>query len=316
MKSPVKQFALPFLVLANIMFATEFPAVKLTVGAVGPWMLPFWELLLGALVLLPIFYLEYRRTERTPFIVLRELTSRPNLILFILCAVTALTTNVFLMWGIKLAQASDAALLSLTIPVLAAVLAWMFLRERLTVLQLIAFFIAALGAVVMSSPRFRGAGPMGLENMQGDVLIFLSCASSALYIVVSKPLLKKFTACELLIPSWLAVVVIFAIGISGLRPTFWAEIQNYQFRSWVGIIVVGFVSKGLAMACFLSVLRYLDVAQVVLSTYLLPLFGVLLSVVVAHESISLGMVLGGILVLAANVVMTGLPRMRKKVAAL
>jgi drug/metabolite transporter (DMT)-like permease len=69
-------------------------------------------------------------------------------------------------------------------------------------------------------------------------------------------------------------------------------------------MVLGAFSWGIAMVLFFWVLKRLEVAQVSVSVYLMALFGVILSVAMLHEKMSMLQIVGGGLVLAATVFLT------------
>jgi drug/metabolite transporter (DMT)-like permease len=58
------------------------------------------------------------------------------------------------------------------------------------------------------------------------------------------------------------------------------------------------------MVLWMWVLKRLDVGQISTSIYLLPLFGLVLSVISVHDHITLSQVLGGSLTVAGTVTLT------------
>jgi drug/metabolite transporter (DMT)-like permease len=79
---------------------------------------------------------------------------------------------------------------------------------------------------------------------------------------------------------------------------------GYPWQAWVSVFILGAFSWGVAMVLCFRVLKRLEVAQVSVSVYLTALFGVILSVALLHEKMTMAQLLGGGLVLAATVFLT------------
>jgi drug/metabolite transporter (DMT)-like permease len=82
------------------------------------------------------------------------------------------------------------------------------------------------------------------------------------------------------------------------------RIAGYSSATWCAIAVLGFLSWGIAMILWMWVLKRLDVGQISTSIYLLPIFGLILSVLAAHDRIRLPQLLGGVITLSGTVTLT------------
>jgi drug/metabolite transporter (DMT)-like permease len=82
------------------------------------------------------------------------------------------------------------------------------------------------------------------------------------------------------------------------------RIAGYSTATWLAIAVLGFLSWGVAMILWMWVLNRLEVGQVSTSIYLLPLFGLILSIVTVHDRITLSQILGGALTVVGTVTLT------------
>ena len=69
---------------------------------------------------------------------------------------------------------------------------------------------------------------------------------------------------------------------------------------WIVILM----SWGIAMVLWMWVLNRLEVGQVSTSIYLLPLFGLILSIITVHDRITLSQILGGSLTVAGTATLT------------
>ena len=86
------------------------------------------------------------------------------------------------------------------------------------------------------------------------------------------------------------------------RPFFY--LTGYSSSAWWAVVCLGLLPWGLAMVLWMWVLKRLEVGQVSASIYLLPFFGLLLSVLTVHDQMRVHQALGGVLVLIGTLVLT------------
>jgi drug/metabolite transporter (DMT)-like permease len=140
----------------------------------------------------------------------------------------------------------------------------------------------------------------GSKLLAGNLVIFLAGAGSAFYNAFGKKLLARFSEIEVLIYGY-----IFACVLCGALSTFFGSrpfyrVTGYPFSVWIGILVLGGLSWGLAMALWMWVLNRLDLSQISSSVYLLSFFGVVLSAITLHEKLTATQIFGGLIVLSAT----------------
>jgi drug/metabolite transporter (DMT)-like permease len=253
--------------------------------------LNFWTFLLAALLLLPFLV-----RPRRPRLSLSWPICRDFLVLAVL---GLLPPSVCLSWGIAHSSASNASLISLTIPVLMVVMAVIMLGEHMTLLRWISIAAALLGTLVISRISVDRSF-FESKLLAGNVVIFLAGAGSAFYNAFGKKLLARFGEIEVLIYGYVfACAACGALSAAfGARPFY--RVGGYPGSAWLGILVLGGLSWGLAMALWMWVLNRLNLSQISSSVYLLPLFGVILSAITLHEKLTAVQILGGLIVLATT----------------
>ncbi len=207
-------------------------------------------------------------------------------------------------WGVRLAPASNAALLSLTLPVATALMAYGLLGERMTAVRWISFALAGAGVLQCSGIdwnelRFAGGG-----TVTGNILIMLGVLGSAFYNVYGKKLLHRYTPLEVLLYSYYAVLVCLVPLTLYLEPGSLQSMATFGAKVWIGVGLLAGLQYFLSMILFLTVLTRLDAAQAGLSNYLIPVFGVLIAAAVLDERLTARMVIGGLLVLGSTLLVT------------
>jgi drug/metabolite transporter (DMT)-like permease len=204
---------------------------------------------------------------------------------------------VVLAWGIERSLATNAALLTLSIPIFTVVLASWVRREQMTKWRWLSFILGITGAFICSDIDWRNLSVLSAQYLLGNALILVGCSGSAFTNVYSKGLLEIFQPVRLLVASYVFTGLVCVPLLLWLEPIPWSALALYPLRTWVGLCILGFLSWGLSMVLFFRVLSRLEVTQVALSNYLLPFFGVLLSAIFLKERITGPIIAGGTLVL-------------------
>src|SRR5215470_4002693 len=170
------------LVLVNLLWAVQYPAYKIAGNRMEPAALNFWTLVFACALLLPIWgrqpiHLRFNN-------LLRDATR------FILLGVFGmLPPSVMLSWGIAKSSASNAAILSLTIPMLMTLLGVLMLQERLTLVRIGSLIIGLIGTLLLSTSDLAQAS-FDRRLLVGNIVILLAGLGSAFYNAYSKVLLN------------------------------------------------------------------------------------------------------------------------------
>ena len=285
-----------FLVLANLMWAAQYPAYKVASDHVGVASLNFWTLLLSLLIIAPFLIKQKLGGKRAA-----RKTSRRDIWDFVLMGLVGIIPpSVFLAWGIARSSSANAAILSLTIPILITVMAVWFVGERLTVIRVASLVLALFGTVLISANDLTGAS-LQSRLLAGNFVVFLACAGSAFYNAYGKRLLLRFSELEVLVYGYLVAVPACAIIAVWSGEHLLADMLHAPPSVWLSIGVLGGLSWGVAMILWMWVLRRIDASQASVSIYLLSVFGVILSAITLHERLSMVQLLGGSLVVLGTV---------------
>lgn len=288
------------LLLCNFIWASQFVLVKLVQDEVGPLFTTAFPMLLATLLLAPVVWWERRTaTERTP-----AGMRASDLLGFVTIGICGqVIAQLFATWGSQRSLASNAALISLALPVATALMAFLLLRERMTGLRWIGFILAIAGVLVSSGADLRGAD-LGGGYLMGNSMVFLGVLGSAFYNVYSKKMLLRFTPLEVLLGSYIASsLLLVPVALLG-EPEGMMQLTALSARGWTGLLLLAVFQYCVSMIIFLTVLTRLDATQAALSNYLIPVFGIVIAWIVLDERLQLMAVVGGLLVLASTLVVT------------
>lgn len=282
------------LVVVNLIWAGQFTAIKSVEHALGPFAIAFLPFVVATPLMLPLLF----RPRSTPAV-------RPTGADWVKFAVAGGLGQVVCMGGMTWAgvvgRASNCSILYLLIPVLSAVMASLMLGERLTVPRMLALAIGLIGVLVMSAPDLRDSNFLESRFMKGNLLMLVGCLGACFYNVYCKQLMQTFDELDVLIYTYVTTTPIGVLIVGLLEPDAFTRLAGLDARGWAAFAFLAVMVLGLSMILFFTVLKSLPVTVALASTYMTPVFGVLLAMLLLGEGLTRMTVVGSVLVLAATV---------------
>ena len=293
------------LVLVNLFWAAQYPAYKIASDHLGIATLNLWTFVFATLCLLPFLVRERKRRPATA-----RKKRKYDFWRFVLLSVAGiLPPSVMLAWGIERSTAANGSILSMTIPVLMTLMGVFMLKEKLTFARILGLFLGLAGTLLLSTDDLRHAS-FKPELLIGNIVIFLAGLGSAFYNAYSKELLSRYTELELLVYSDVLAGICCGLLSLVLERQSLFGVAGYPLSAWISVAILGTLSWGLAMVMWMRVLNELDLSQISVSVYLLPVFGVGLAILTLHERIQPQQIFGGVLVIVGTVALTLFDRTR------
>lgn len=193
--------------------------------------------------------------------------------------------------GLLFTGAGSAALLQASIPAITTFLSVLVLKERVSRLQLLGIGLSVVGLLlVMGSGRQQG-GPAPLLS---NLLVVGSVLAWAVYTVQGKHLSQAF-------PWLVATTASIGVGVICLAPLALGEVwrqglPHLHADGLVQLLYLGGVSSALGYGSWNYGLRVMDANQAAPYFNLIPVVGLLLSVLL-HEPLTVIQVGGGVFTL-------------------
>ena len=217
-------------------------------------------------------------------------------------AVMGLTNSalpfVLIAWATLSITAGLAAILNATTPIFTAIVAALWLRERLTAVRLVGLLLGLAGVVVLAADKadFKpGGSGWALLASLGAALSYGFAANYARRFVTGVPALVNATGSQV---AATLVLTPFAIA-------FW-PVQTPGALAWGAALALGLGCTALAYLLYFRLLARVGPARAVTVTYLVPVFATVWGALLLGESFTLRMGLGGAVVLAGTALATGL----------
>ena len=250
-RAPIQCFLV--LVLVNLMWAFQFSGAKIATERLGPIAVALIPLALSTLLFAPLVRISRGKKTgpRWTPVVWRDL--------FLASTLGIIPAQLGLTWGVQHSLASNAAVLTLTIPVLTAMMAVMLLGERMTVVRWLSFALAICGVLMVSDIDWKSVSIFRGTYLLGNLLILASCLGSAFYNTYTKKLLEAFNPVELLVYSFLVTdIELGALMLVFERP------RNAAFASlgvgvWASLLTIALLSLSVSMLLYFWVIEKIDV---------------------------------------------------------
>jgi drug/metabolite transporter (DMT)-like permease len=208
--------------------------------------------------------------------------------------------NVALNAGEHRVDAGTAAMLIQISPVLVAVLAAVFLKERATPMLGVGLLVAFAGVVLIAT----STSDHGSRDPLGVLLCLVAAAAYAVSLIFQKPLVSRLSAIEV---TWIACTVgaLTCLPFAGdlVRDTAAASTSDI---SWV--VYLGAFPTAVAFSTYAFALSSMTAGNLSVTTYLVPPITVLLSWVFLSEAPPAMAYVGGVLCLVG----VGLARRRPR----
>ena len=284
------------LIAVNAMWAFQFSGARIATRELGPVLVTLVPLALATLLVMPFAKLngDLFRVENRRILIDILLLGSLGIVPAQLC----------LVYGVERTLASNASVLSLTVPVLTALSASLFLHERLTKLRLMSFAIAIFGVCLISARDIQDARLFRLEYVGGNLFILASCAGSAFYNSYSRHALSRLSAAQVLVWSFIVADLELLVFAAVKEPMGWMRLGHLDAAVWWSLILVAIFGLGLSMLLYFSVIQAVEVMRAALSIYLLPVFGLLFSAMLLGEKLTTSLFVGGAMIFVSCFLVT------------
>ncbi len=292
MKKTVMSWTL--LVACNTMWALQFTCIKLTQEQVGPYFTVWGPMLLATILLVPFVWKDLKNGKKF-------LKDIPVFIPLALLGV--FPAQVLMTWGTQYSSASNAAILTLALPVVTALFAFLMLKEKMNKVRWISFIIAIIGVILCSTGDIKQMN-FGSKYAIGNLLIFLAILGNSYYNVGIKKIADRYTEMELVFYTYVIMVILLVPFVLYYEPDIFARIPSFTQQTWIGMSLLTFFHNFLSMILFFKALKVLDAIQVALSNYLITFIGLPVAAIWLGEKLNAGAIIGGTLVLVSTLIIT------------
>lgn len=191
--------------------------------------------------------------------------------------------------GVQMTSASNAALIVASFPAITALLEFFFYRSKPSLQKIIGIFLAIIGVAILTQIKVDGSN----HSLWGNLILLGAGIVWACYNFVTKDITRKYSA--MTITSYQMTV-----GTLCFIPFLLWEDEAWKMPNVISITSLLFLSIGCSVAAFILYnygLKKLSASASVSLMNLVPVLGIVFSVFLLKEIVTLSQVIGGEIVI-------------------
>lgn len=266
------------LIVTLVLWGSGFAGVRAGLRGYSPEHLVVLRFAIASSVLIGYAYLTRMR--------LPQLKDIPAIALGGFLGITAY--HLCLAFGQQIVTAGAASLINASSPIFTALLAIIFLGERLTVRGWLGIGISFTGVALISLGEARG-----FQLNLGALLILLAAISQGVYFILQKPLFQRYSAFELATYTiWSGTILLL-----GFLPGLLESVQIASLESTIAIAYLGIFPAAIAYMSWTYTLAQISATQAASYLYLVPFIAIAIAWIWLQELPSLLSIFGGFITL-------------------
>ena len=272
------------LLLLGAIWGASFPLMLVAVGDFTPVALIEVRVAVGAILLTTILAmrgeLSSLRGRTWQFLILGAINSAIPFSLFAFAA--------------QYQTAGLSSVLNSTAPLFGALVAFVWMRERLRVIQILGLIVGFCGVVILAASK---------NKLDGNLIaIAAGLCAALLYGIAAHYSKRNFqgcpplaVSCGSLIGASLLLLPLMPWSLSDHAPS---------MRAWACAIALGVLCTGIAYMLYFRMIKNHGAARSMTVAYLIPIFGVIWGFLFLKEPITPSMLVGGSVVLLGTILVT------------
>ena len=266
----------------GLIWSSSFLWIKIAVQEIGPFTLVAFRVLFALLGILLV--VAYRRSG---------LPERKRWWIFLTLGLfNVVAPFVLISWAETRIPSAVASILNSTTPLFSILIAPLFIKdEKITAYRLIGLGAGFLGVIVLMSNQLEG-GLGGYQLGLGAMLAatFFYAISAVFARTQTAGMTPEVQSLGQMMAAWLFITPVSAVVESPLFPP-------VQILTWIAVAWLGILGSCVATLLYYSLLNSVGPTRTVLVSYVFPLVGVLLGILVLHEQPDWRLIVGGGLII-------------------
>lgn len=281
-----KTKAIIAILAGSIISGAISPVTKIGLVKIPPFTFSFLRFFLASVVILPLYLKKIGRIDKS-FLWLIALSLLPilNVALFVL--------------GVRSTTAGVAQMLYAGTPIFAGIFAYLLLRNKLPIKKWLFILVGLAGVFLVVLLPLLEKDSLFSGDFRGNFLISIGVILYSLYTTVSKSFQKKYS--PFIITSTfilLATVFFFLLALVEFKANdpWWSSLT---ISSAFSILYVGIPATLIGYTLHQYAIKYGGPVLASLSLYLIPIFAYFSSFILLGEKLTMGLIIGTVLVFAS-----------------
>jgi drug/metabolite transporter (DMT)-like permease len=279
--------AMAALLLTPLFFSMNLVVARASVASISPWNLAFWRWIIAVAILLPFAtaaMIRHRAVLRAEW---------KQLIILGFLVTVACGGNVYV--ALQYTTATNATLIYTTSTIMVVVLAAMLERRRLPAGQIVGAVAGFIG-IALITLHGELQRLIDLRFNIGDLSVFVAALAWAIYsLMVRKGPLMRIGA----VPAFTAIAIVGTALL--VPPLLWENLHGGHApagpQAWLAVLALAIFPSVLAFILFQYCVKVAGAPVTAMFLYLLPIYGILMSVALLGEELHLYHAVGFVLIL-------------------
>jgi drug/metabolite transporter (DMT)-like permease len=238
-----------------------------------------------------------------------EKVEKGDLLKMALCAVFGVVVNQTLFFeGLNRTTPISASIIMTATPIMILIFSHFILKEKITGIKVLGIMLGAAGALMIILAS--GIGDFQANTLLGNFMVITNAASWSLYLVLIKPLMKKYNS--LTIMKWtffFGFIVLFPFSIITLASSPFTQIP---FNIWMSILFVVFITTGFAYYLINYSLKTLSPNVNGICIYLQPLIASLVAIIFEKDILTVIHLIAAVLIMTGVYLATQQPNLKNQ----
>ncbi len=199
-----------------------------------------------------------------------------------------------------------ASILNATVPLFGALIAWVWLRDRLTGLRWLGLLVGFAGVALLASEKAS-------FKPGGTGLAVLACLGACICYGVAASFAKRYLGGVHPLATATGSQIGATLGL--LVPTVWFwPAQMPGAGAWAAVVTMGIVCTGVAYILYFRIIETAGPARALSVTFLAPVFALVYGALFLNEQITPWMVGCGLVIVLGTALSTGLLKAKRSSA--
>ncbi|WP_337860432.1 DMT family transporter [Ferroplasma sp.] len=277
-----KIFYFMLLISVVIIWGATFPIMKLSLNYISPVMLLSFRFILSAVLMIPIIFKN------------KMLLEKKNIILGVVGGILLFIAYYTQTVGLKYTTSSQSGLITGMYVVLLPIISLLYLKIKIKKIDVVAVTIGFIGLIVMSSLKFNSTDTFG------DILTFIC----AIFYAVQTAYVFKYTKfLDSMVFTFYQLLMVGALSLIFL-PFSWDPSGLLHPIVIFTIIFTAIFASFFAILINTKALMYIEPTAAGVVYVGEPVFAVIASILILKEIPTPGIIIGGIVIVAAMLIET------------
>lgn len=273
-----------FLIIVNLFYGAGFTVSKI---AMPQFIKPFGFIFIRVSVTTALFFILHQFW-------MKEKVQKKDFLLLAACGLFGVVINQEMFFlGLSITTPINAALIMIMTPILVFIISFFLAHEKATWQKITGILLGAAGAfVIISGKGFNFSG----KTVLGDFFILINACSYAVYLVIVRPLMKKYH--PLTVVKWVFFFGLWPVIIFGANQFSLIQWHTFTPAAWFAL---GFIIMGTTFfAYLLNMLALREVHSSVVGAYIYmqPIIATIISVALGKDKVTPEKLLSAALIFA------------------